>query len=232
MSIGASGMPENSEISATLSNFFGDDAFVLRDLEAASTRRKYRKGAMIVGEGDKGSTVFYILNGQASALRYSAAGAEVFIDTFGPGDLIGEMAALSGGERTADIYALSDVELAAFTGTAFIGLMEKHGSIGVRVSRLLVTRIRRTTRRMFEQSTLSSKGRVYAELMRLAEPQSGTETLQIKAMPSISDIAKKLGIARETVSRTVSELKEQAVVASEGPGLLISQPHMLLARLS
>ncbi len=225
-------MVPNSKLSAGLSDFFGDDATVLYGLQAAGMNKKYRKGAMIVGEGDSGSTVFYLVSGTASALRYSAAGAEVFIDTFGPGDLIGEMAALSGGERTADIYATSDVELIAFPGTAFIGLMEKHGSIGVRVSRLLVERIRRTTRRMFEQSTLSSKGRVCAELMRLAEPVGGTEVLLINAMPSISEIGKKLGMARETVSRTVSELKGQAVVAPEGSGLLINQPHLLLARLN
>ncbi len=229
--IGVLKMVENSKLSVGLSSFFGDDASILHDLQAASTNKNYREGAMIVGEGDSGSTVFYLLSGTASALRYSAAGAEVFIDTFGPGDLIGEMSVLGGGERTADLYATSDVELTTFSGPAFISLMEKHGNIGLRVSRLLVTRVRRTTRRMFEQSTLSSKGRVCAELMRLAEPVGSTDVLQVSAMPSISEIAKKLGLARETVSRTVSELKDQAVVASDGSNLLINQPHLLLARL-
>ena len=225
-------MVKSSKISARLTDFFGEDPLVLQDLQVAGMNRNYREGALIVGEGDCSSTVFYLLRGTASALRYSVAGAEVFIDTFGPGDLIGEMAALGGGERTADIYAASDVELMAFSGAEFIGLMEKHGSIGLQVSRMLVARIRRTTRRMFEQTTLSSKGRVCAELMRLAEPGDGVDALTIGDMPSISEIAKRLGIARETVSRTVSELKGQSVVQVDGASLLISQPHLMLARLS
>lgn len=219
-------------MSDRFSDFFSDDVSVLRDVENASVIKNFRKGAMIVAEGDSSSTVFYILAGEATALRYSVAGAEVFLDTFGPGELIGEMAALDGGERSADIYALSDITLAIFPGQSFIHLMEKHGSIGVRVSQLLVRRIHKTTRRMFEQSTLSSKGRVYAELMRLAVPVNDDGMLRIASLPSISEIAKKLGIARETVSRTVNGLKDDGIVQSEGADLMIIRPHDLVERLN
>ncbi len=164
-------------------------------------------------------------------MRYSVSGVEVFIDSFTSGDLVGEMAVLGDGMRTADIYALTDVRLMVFSGSIFTGLMEKHGKIGLTVSRLLAARIQQTTRRMFEQSTLSSKGRVYAELMRLAQPQSEAEVLRITDAPSISDIAKKLGVARETVSRTVSGLKDDAVLERCGPDILIINPSILVQRL-
>ncbi len=212
--------------------FFGDDPTVLVELQQASTTRRFQKGAIILAEGDNGDTVFYLLEGEARALRYSAAGAEVFIDTFSAGNLVGEMAVLGNGIRTADVYARTDVLAAVFPGKVFLKLMEKHGSIGLRVSRMLASRIQETTRRMFEQSTLSSKGRVYAELMRMAGPVADADTLLIDALPSISTIARKLGIARETVSRTVNELKDQKAVEKQGSGLLITAPHVLVSRLN
>lgn len=214
-----------------LTEFFGGDLELLAELEKACKQRVYQAGSMIVAEGDAGDSVLYILEGEARALRYSIAGAEVFIDNFEPGDLIGEMAVLGNGVRTADIYALTDVTLAVFPGTTFTKLMEKYGTIGLQVSRLLAARIQQTTRRMFEQSTLSSKGRVYAELMRLAKPLGDTEMSKITDMPPISDIAKKLGIARETVSRTVNELKDEAILEKTGSDILIMHPNLLVSRL-
>ncbi|WP_262693873.1 Crp/Fnr family transcriptional regulator [Kordiimonas aquimaris] len=215
----------------TLASFFGDDPDVLADLSILSTQSTYLAGSMIVAEGDTDDSVFFILTGEARALRYSVSGVEVFIDSFTSGDLIGEMAVLGDGMRTADIYALTDVRLMVFSGPTFIGLMEKHGKIGLRVSRLLAARIQQTTRRMFEQSTLSSKGRVYAELMRLAQPQSEAEVLKITDAPSISDIAKKLGVARETVSRTVNGLKDDAILEKRGTDIFITNPQVLVQRL-
>ncbi len=211
--------------------FFGDDQQLLDDLSAESVRKSFRKGELIVGEGDADNSVFYILDGEASALRYSVNGAEVFIDTFGSGDLVGEMAVLTHGPRTADIYALSDLQVAVFSAAAFISLMERHGGMGLQVSRMLARRVLATTRRMFEQTTLSSKGRVCAELLRMAVPGSGSEQ-HISGMPSISDMAKKLNIARETVSRTVSELKASDIIRSQGSDLVIPAPYLLLQRLN
>lgn len=213
------------------SAFFGDNQPLLADLSAESVRKSFKKGELIVGEGDTDNSVFYILDGEANALRYSINGAEVFIDTFGSGDLVGEMAVLTNGPRTADIYALSDLQMAVFSAAAFNSLMARHGAMGLQVSRLLARRVLATTRRMFEQTTLSSKGRVYAELLRMAVPGSGSEQL-ILSVPSISDLAKKLNIARETVSRTFSELKANDIVKSRGRDLIIPSPHLLLERLN
>lgn len=214
-----------------LSVFFGEDQNVLADVEAAATPKKVGRGTLLLGEGDESASVFYLLGGKASAIRYSVGGVEVLIDTFERGALLGEMAALTGAPRTADIYALTEVRLAVFSAPAFLELMRKHGSIGIGVSRLLAKRIGRTTHRMFEQSTLSSKGRVYAELMRMARSETDSGNQRIGSMPAISDLAKRLNIARETVSRTVNELKHDAIVRPDGPDLVILKPHALVSRL-
>ena len=216
----------------SFSALFGDDQPLLDDLAAESTRRSHRKGELVAGEGDSNRSVFYILEGEAIALRYSVNGTEVHIDTFASGDLVGELAVLTDGTRTADIYASSDLQVALFPATVFVSLMERHGIMGLSVSRLLARRLQATTRRMFEQTTLSSKGRVYAELMRLSARTGSSEALQIKQLPSISQIAKKIGIARETVSRAVSELKSEGVIAQQGADLLIHQPQALISRMT
>lgn len=217
---------------ADFSVFFGTDTHVLNDLERASYAKKFGAGSLVVGEEDQDTSVFYIVDGSATALRYGEDGAEVFIDRFGAGDLMGEMSVLGNGKRSADIFALSDLQVKVFPGDTFLKLMEKHGVIGLNVSKLLANRIRTTTHRMFEQSTLSSKGRVCAELMRMASPTEKPPSLRINEFPTISQLAKTLGIARETVSRTISDLKAKGIIEKCEESLCINEPQALVDKIA
>lgn len=211
----------------TFGLFFGSNPDVLHDVEAASTLRQFASGAVILGEEDKGKSVYYILEGKAKTVRYSSEGAEVWLDEMAPGALFGEMAALGAKARTATIVAASNVSVAVFSESAFLELMQKHGSIGLQVAKLLVARVEKTTQRMFELAAFSSKGRVYAELLRQARPIEGSPHSRINSMPSMSAMARQLNNTRETVSRTVNELEKEGFIKRDGNQLTILMPDAL-----
>ncbi len=206
-------------------HFFGDKPHVLDDLEQKSTYVQFTPGETIFAEEEEGNSVFYILSGTVKAVLYSQDGEEIWLDEFGSGTLFGEMAVLSQESRTADIVASSNVELACFTAACFIELMETHGIIGVKVSKMLANRVHKTTRRMFELTAVSAKGRVYSELLRLAE--TSEDTLTIKNLPAYTVIAKRINSTRETVSRTVNDLARHGFVKKEGTSLQILVPEEL-----
>jgi len=214
-----------------LSVFFGDDADLLNDVRSSATAKSHEPGARIFGEGDESDTVYCVLEGRTRAIRYSENGTEVWLDQFEEGDIFGEMASLSENIRTADMYALSDTTVAAIPSKAFIRLIEGNGSVGLKVCRLLAARIQNTTRTVFEQATLSAKARVYADLLRMAKSGDGNMPV-IKNMLTVSDFAKKLAIARETVSRAMSKLREQGILETRGEDLLILRPQELVSRLN
>ena len=207
--------------------FFGKDPSVLDAVEAASSRLQFGAGAVILGEEDSGTSVYYILSGKAKTVRYSSEGSEIWLDEIGPGTLIGEMTALGARARTATIVADSDVIVAAFPEQSFLALMANHGSIGVKVAKLLVARVEQTTQRMFELAAYSSKGRVYAELLRQAKPVQNSPYSRIEKMPSMSVIARRLNNTRETVSRTVNELEKAGFIERRGNQLTILLPDEL-----
>lgn len=211
----------------TLKLFFGEKAHVLRDVETASNVVKFGAGSVILSEEDTGKSVYYILSGKAKTVRYSSEGTEVWLDEMGPGALFGEMAALGAAARTATIVAASTVSVAVFSEQAFLALMRRHGSIGIQVAKLLVARVEKTTQRMFELAAFSSKGRVYAELLRQARPLENSALSRIENMPSMSAMAKLLNNTRETVSRTVNELEKEGFIARNGSQLTILMPEQL-----
>jgi len=207
--------------------FFGEDPNLLADVASACQQVKYTAGATIVGEQDAGASVYYVISGTIKTVRYSSDGNEIWIAESGPGSLFGEMAALGAKARTATVVAASAVTLAVFTQPAFLDLLVKHGEIGLQVAKQLVSRVENTTQRMFELAAFSSKGRVYAELLRQAHPVEGTPHSVIEKMPSMSAMARQLNNTRETVSRTVNELEKEGFIEREGNRVTILAPEAL-----
>jgi SAM-dependent methyltransferase len=67
---------------------------------------RHDAGSVLVAEGDPGTDAFVILSGKAAVSRH---GDEVAV--LGPGEIFGEMAAVSAGVRTATVTAATPVEL-------------------------------------------------------------------------------------------------------------------------
>lgn len=216
------------------SHFFGDDPILLAALNDMAEIKSYSPKECIFSQQDSSRDVFYMLKGRAKAVSLSVDGQEVWLETIEPGFLFGEVAALGVGNRTASIFAKSKAEVARFRGADFINLMERFGSIGVAVSRLLVKRIERTTIRMCELSSLSAPGRIYAELLRLAEyeEESNQGYCTIKIAPPNTEIAVLVNSTRETVSRTMSDLVKKGIITKKGARITIPSPDALMNMIS
>jgi len=86
--------------------------------------------------------------------------------------------------------------------------------------------------RYVEALTMSAKGRVCAELMRLSDPIGISPTKRIvRPNPVFVDLALRINSTRETVSRTVSALQKDGVVSREAGAMLIERPAALKAAM-
>ena len=82
--------------------------------------------------------------------------------------------------------------------------------------------------RYIEALTLSAKGRVCAELYRLAYPIGvQPEHMIVRPNPVFVELAIRINSTRETVSRAVSELQKKGVLVRETGALIIRNPAAL-----
>jgi CRP/FNR family transcriptional regulator, cyclic AMP receptor protein len=80
----------------------------IEELAAVASEMHFEAGATIAQEGEFGHAVFAIEQGTADVRSNEAV-----VGTVGPGDVIGEIAVLASGRRTATVVATSPVELIA-----------------------------------------------------------------------------------------------------------------------
>lgn len=82
------------------------DALV-REMELES----HDEGSVIISEGQPGSSMYVIANGEVKVFTHGAAGGAIYLAKLGEGDFFGEVSMLTGKPRTATITASQRTEL-------------------------------------------------------------------------------------------------------------------------
>ena len=84
------------------SDLFGKlSADALRQLVEIGYTRQVKKHETLYLQGDQGNILFLIISGEVRISANSAQGQELHLNTLGSGDVMGEIALLDGGPRTA-----------------------------------------------------------------------------------------------------------------------------------
>ena len=83
----------------------------LESLRPAIRTRSFKRGSYLFREGDPGSHLHMVVQGQIKIGRMGQGGGEVVFAIAGPGEIFGELSLFDEeGERTADAQALEPTE--------------------------------------------------------------------------------------------------------------------------
>ena len=108
-------------------------------------------------EGDRGDTVYFVVDGELEVIKETVSGREVGIDrvviaTLSRGRSIGEMSVIDRTPRSATVKARTKATLVSLTLQGFENICEEHPKIGIKllkgISRLLSMNMRKTSSRL------------------------------------------------------------------------------------
>lgn len=139
-----------------------DDATLTR-LAAATTRRRFAPGEVLIQEGRDPACVFLIQSGEVDILR-GVGGDELWVRTAGEGEIMGEISLLQGSGAIATVRAATEVEALSVPGDEMLTLLSSPEVVR-RMVATLVPRLRETERRLEEQAKLAALGTVAAGLL-------------------------------------------------------------------
>jgi CRP-like cAMP-binding protein len=161
---------------------------------------------------------------------YTADGEEVVMSLLGAGEVFGEMAALDGAPRSADVVALTPVRVAKLRAEPFSALLKQEPGLALALARLEAMRLRDLNQR-FAIGASDATTRLLAALAYLARKSSPANAVQAVIPPLAQrELAVLAGLARETASRTLSKLRSRGTVVDEGDGLRLADLQPLIKR--
>jgi CRP/FNR family transcriptional regulator, cyclic AMP receptor protein len=191
---------------------------------------------MVIAQGSTADEVYLILSGRLRVLVYSANGRETALRDMGPGRLLGELSAISGLPRSANVIATEPVVLAVISAQAFRGFLADVPGAGLWLSIQLAARVRNLTEKSSELASLPVAARVVSELLRLADGMEPVgDACVVSRFPTHADLAARIGTHREAITRELRQLAKDGLAKQTGRQLEISslsRLKMLFDRLS
>ena len=183
-------------------------------------RRRFAKAQPILRAGAAGEDVVLVLSGRVKLVAYGADRREVVLALRGPGELLGDMAALGGQRRTATAIAVDDVEAGFLHGDEFREFLHDHPDSALVLIRMLIRRLSDATRDVVDLATRDSVGRIAKRLLDLAAEHGAPSTgaaggTRIELSLSQDELARWTGATRETVSRALRLMRQLGWVATD-----------------
>ncbi len=213
---------ETSHSLAGITLFEALDEAERRRLESHCTWRRYAAGETMLERGSESREVLFIVAGSVNILNVSLSGREVAFARLDAGDCFGELAAIDGEPRSATVVAAESTLVAVLPSARFIELLRAQAAVTFTLLQRLTGMVRTGDVRIMELSTLAATQRVYAELLRMARPDTAVPSLWvIHPLPPLREIASRISTTRETVARALSQLYPTGLVRRKGKSLYI-----------
>jgi CRP/FNR family transcriptional regulator, cyclic AMP receptor protein len=95
-------------------------------------------GAAVFRDGDAGDTMYGVISGEVAIIKHG-----ILLERIGPGGIIGEMALVDHGPRSADVVAQQETRLAVIDRPRFEHLVTSHPTFALQVMAVMAERLRR-----------------------------------------------------------------------------------------
>lgn len=109
-----------------------------------ATGRRGEPDDVIVKQGNPGIGLFIIVDGKVKIVKTTEAGTRMELATHGPGEVVGEMSALDGANRSADVVAVEKTRCLVLSAWDFKAFMESHPEVALEILPVVVKRFRET----------------------------------------------------------------------------------------
>jgi CRP/FNR family transcriptional regulator, cyclic AMP receptor protein len=192
------------------------------------------RGQTLLGRGEHSTRVFIVMEGILQVVLYSPTGRQVSLRELTEGDMFGELAAIDGEDRCANILAISDARLTAFSRADFIDAIHFSNEAVDWLLGQLAAQVRSLTDKIFELSVLNVRARLHCELLRLARSALAQGQREIFPAPTHAELAHLIGTNREAVTREMRALSARNIIRVERRRLDfvdVAQLHEFVERL-
>ncbi|TFW35102.1 Crp/Fnr family transcriptional regulator [Massilia horti] len=188
--------------------------------------REYPQRAMVLQKGGAGDSLLFLLSGQLQVIDVTEDGRAIGLRMLAPGDFFGEIAVITGANRSASVVALTPVLVALLPRTTALHLFSHSPSVANQMLRFLAEKVQRDSEFRALLSIHNTSKRIYAFIQLLKQKNPNNEEV-IENLPTHQDIANMINTSRETVTRTLLTLTQQGVIKKGTHRLIIVNPDAL-----
>jgi CRP/FNR family transcriptional regulator, cyclic AMP receptor protein len=196
----------------------GDDTLVR--IAERMRERQFDAGQMLFGRGDAGDRLYLVMAGRLRLSVVTEEGRELAFRQASTGDVVGEIALLDGGVRTADATALDSVSVMTLDRGDVRDLIASDPGLASAVIGFLCRRLRETSQQLENIALFPIEVRLARFFLLLAQAKGGSGKVLVEPRMSQSELALLIGASRPKVNVGLGQLEDLGAVKREGEGFL------------
>lgn len=176
----------------------------LRRVADRGVERRYRRGTLLMQEGEPGGTLYFIARGRLRAYTARSDGQEFTFGFYGAGEYLGELS-LDGGVRSASVIVEEAAVCRIVTRQTLLDGIAEQPELALELLAKVIRRARDLSLRARDLALSDAYGRLAQLLRDAALPQDDGSAW----MPSVvtqAQLAQQVGCSRTMVTMLLGDL--------------------------
>lgn len=186
-----------------------DGLVKLKEIMLERSVRKYKKNQYIHYEGDNVLGIYYIISGKVKTVKLTEDGRELITGVYKENDYLDISILFSTDTYNDTTIALEETELSFLPVEQLDKLLFLYPDVGTKFIKILANDMREKEMRLLQIAYMSVRKRIAQVIVHLLH-QHSVDGCTIKF--SRDDLAAFSGTSPETVSRTLSDFKEEGLI--------------------
>ncbi|WP_316818991.1 response regulator [Pedobacter nyackensis] len=191
----------------------------LQKMIAERKVRNVKKRQLIYFDGDDVAGIYLIITGKVKTIKLSEDGRELLTGMYGPDEYFGIPAFLSQEPYAETAEALEDSTVCLLPKDMVDELLNKYPDVTRQFMQILSNNLLDKEEQLLQLAYHSVRKRMAEVLIRLCKQENQDEIMNLKI--SRDNLAAMAGMATETVSRILSDFRDEEIIEKKGSQIII-----------
>jgi CRP-like cAMP-binding protein len=186
------------------------------------TYAQYRKGELLLKEGEKPHGLIYLASGKVKVFKEGVGGREQILRMVRPQGFIGYRAIFAEGSYYASAVAIEDSAICIFEKDCFLRIVRRNADLALLFMKVFADELRFSNNRTVSLTQKHIRGRLAESLLVLRDTYGfENDGKTIKVYLSREDIASLSNMTTSNAIRTLSTLASEEIISIEGRKIMI-----------
>ena len=197
---------------------------VLKDIASVTKERIYKKGNIIISEGNKSNDIYIVKEGKVKIYKTSSTGKNVILDIKGSGSLLAGTTLFSNSLNPATIMTIEDSLVYTLKNSDLENLIRNNSDLALDFIKILSNELHSSQEKIKNIALNDTYVRVAKLLLTLSSKHgvdSNDNTLKLDLNLTREELASLVGTSRETISRALSQFSKENIIDIKGREIII-----------